>query len=164
MNKEQCPAAFGHECLPASCHGRCAIEVIDELLRSGKTISGEQADWLLDLRWYLSRRDQAEAALRCFANLRLHMESFHYLAFFRLRRWMEHHIVAQVKICPAAPTKNVSITLNSFCIEAVRRQCLCRAIEEGAVLLAPRLAFTFVPALDSARVVLTGDAEYSLRS
>lgn len=163
MKNENCPAALGIECLPASCHGRCAIEVIDELLSHGRSISGEQADWLLDLRWHLSRHDQAEGALRCFAMLRLRMEPFHYLAFFRIRRWMEHHIVAQIQGCPAAPMKEYPVRIDSYCIEAIRRQCLCRAIEDGATLLAPRLTFAFRSTVKFAKVVANeAQSEFSV--
>lgn len=143
MKNETCPAAFGAECPPATCHGRCAIEVIDELLSQRKSITGEQADLLLDLRWQLSRQDSAEEALRLFATLRLQLEPFHYLAFFRMRRWLEHHIIAQVQSCPAAPAHHCAIKLDAYCIEAVRRHCLCRALAKGTPLLAPRLTFAF---------------------
>lgn len=130
--------------MPATCRWRCALEVIDELLaQPGGGVSGEETDLLLDLRWKLRRRDEAEAALRLFCDLRLRMEQRHYLAFFRVRRWLENHLVANVRRCPAAEPEFVPVKLNHYCVEAIRRVCLCAALGRGAVLLAPRLGFSF---------------------
>lgn len=71
------------------------------------------------------------------------MERRHYLAFFRIRRWLENHMVASVRICPAAKPTAVPVKLDLFCIEAVRRVCLCAALGQGSVMLAPRLEFAF---------------------
>lgn len=117
--------------------------MIDELLGHGSSISGEDADLLLDLRWHLRRLDQPEAALRLFCELRLRLEQRHYLAFFRMRRWIENHLVAEVRMCPAAEPQNVPVRLNHYCVEAIRRVCLCAGLGAEAVLLAPRLRFVF---------------------
>jgi hypothetical protein len=106
-------------------------------------VSGDEADHLLDLRWRLSRRDDAEAALRIFCDLRLRMEQRHYLAFFRMRRWLEMHLLAGVRVCPAAEPRFVPVKLDHYCVEAIRRVCLCAALSSGSVMLAPRLRFSF---------------------
>lgn len=126
-----------------TCRSGCALEVIDELLRRRQDVSGEEADLLLDLRWKLRKEDDAEGALRIFCDLRLRMEQRHYLAFFRIRRWIEHHFLAAVRICPAAEPKFVPVKLNHYCVEPIRRVCLCAALGQGGVLLAPRLTFQF---------------------
>jgi hypothetical protein len=142
------------ECRPAECHWRCAQSVIDELLACGTGVCGEEADLLLELRWALGAKDRvdedpaetarsAEDALRLFCTLRLRMECRHYLAFFRIRRWLENHLFASVRICPAATPQLVPVRLNHYCVEAVRRSCLCAALGQGAPLLAPRLHFLF---------------------
>ena len=77
---------------PADCRWRCALEVIDELLGHAHTVTGEEADLLLDLRWKLGKSEDAEGALRLFCDLRLRMEQRHYLAFFRIRRWLEKNM------------------------------------------------------------------------
>ena len=112
------------------------------MLREG-TIAGEESDLLLDLRWKLRQRADAEGLLRLFCDLRLRMEQRHYLAFFRIRRWLENHLVASVRICPAAEPRKVAVKLDHYCVEAVRRVCLCAALGRGSVLLAPRLSFQF---------------------
>jgi hypothetical protein len=140
----------GDDCATARCRWRCALEVIDELLAARDAISGEEMDRLLDLRWQLSRADDAEAVLKIFCELRIRMEQKHYLAFFRIRRWMENHIVAAVRICPAAEPVFVPVELSHYCVEAIRRVCLCAALRNG-ILLAPRLKFAFDSSVVSVR-------------
>ncbi len=125
------------------CRERCALEVIDELLSHTSAVTGEEADLLLDLRWQLRRGSDAEGVMRLFCDLRVRMEQRHYLAFFRLRRWLENHLVALIQICPAAEPYPVPVTLKHYCVEAIRRVCLCTAMSNGTVLLAPRLRFSF---------------------
>lgn len=118
-------------------------EVIDELLSQPASVSGEEADLLLDLRWRLRQCTEADAALRLFCDLRRRMEQRHYLAFYRIRRWLENHLVAAVRVCPASEPHVAAVTLNHYCVEAIRRHSLCLALGRGAVLLAPRLQFEF---------------------
>ena len=56
-----------------------------------------------------------------------------------------HHLLAEVRLCPAAEPRLVSVKLDHYCVEAVRRVCLCSALGQGSVLLAPRLRFSFRP-------------------
>ena len=133
-------------CVAETCRWRCALEVIDELLRGDReTVRGEEADLLLDLRWQLRQRTEAETVLRLFCDLRRRMERRHYLAFFRIRRWLENHVVAVARVCPAGETREVPVKLNYYCVEAVRRACLCASLGREAVMLAPRLGFVFRP-------------------
>jgi hypothetical protein len=143
MEHPHCPPASGDDCAPARCQWRCAVEVIDDLLREPGAVSGDEADRLLDLRWKLRQRADAEGALRLFCDLRLSLERRHYLAFFRIRRWIENHLVAAVRICPAGEPVFVAVKLDHFCVEAIRRACLCAGLGRGGVLLVPRLAFGF---------------------
>ena len=134
------------DCTAATCRWRCALEVIDELLGLPRPlVSGEEVDLLLDLRWQCRRRTEGEAALRLFCDLRRRMERRHYLAFFRLRRWLENQVVAEVRVCPAAEIRSLPVRLDHYCVEAIRRVSLCASLGRGAVLLAPRLQFRFRP-------------------
>ena len=117
--------------------------MIDELLGEGARVTGDEVDRLLDLRWQLRQRTDAERSLRLFCELRVQMEQRHYLAFFRIRRWMENHLVASVRICPAAEPQLVPVKLDRYCFIAVRRACLCAALGRGAILIAPRLELSF---------------------
>lgn len=138
-----CPPAVGVDCAPPACRRRCALQVIDALLARPGAISGQEMDRLLDLRWQLRHRADAEAALRLFCELRLRLETRHYLEFFRLRRWLENHLVAAVRLCPAAAAQVVGVRLDHYCVEAIRRATLCAALGRGTVLLVPRLTFGF---------------------
>lgn len=145
MDPLACTTSSPADCAPAQCRWRCALEVIDELLTQPGAASGEESDHLLDLRWKLRRREDAEGTLRLFCDLRLRMEQRHYLAFFRIRRWLENHLQAAVHICPAAEPEFVPVNLNHYCVEAIRRVSLCAALARGSVLLKPHLRFTFRP-------------------
>jgi len=138
-----CTTSDPSDCTPSKCRWRCAMEVIDELISQPGSVSGDEVDYLLELRWKLSQRDDVDGALRLFCELRLRMEQRHYLAFFRIRRWLENHLLAGVSICPEAQPEFVPVKLDHYCVEAVRRACLCAALRRGLVLLAPRLRFTF---------------------
>lgn len=125
--------------------------MIDELLGLPRTmVSGEEVDLLLDLRWQLSRRTEGEAALRLFCDLRRRMENRHYLAFFRIRRWLENHVAAAVQICPAAAPRELPVKLDHYCVEAIRRVCLCASLGYRSIMLAPRLKFVFRPVAQAA--------------
>ena len=120
--------------------------MIDELLRAPRDrVSGEEMDLLLDLRWHLRRRTEPEATLRLFCDLRIRLENRHYLAFFRLRRFLENHLVAAVRVCPAAEERTLPVRLDHYCVEAIRRVCLCASLGYGSILLAPKLRFEFGP-------------------
>lgn len=157
-----CLSSSVQECTPTECSWRCALDVIDELLSQPKAATGEETDLLLDLRWHLHGRSDADAALRIFCDLRRRMERRHYLAFFRIRRWMENHLIGAVRICPAAEATSVPVRLDYYCVEAIRRVCLCAALQPGTVLLAPRLQFTFrkaAPRADQDRALVGSVAE-----
>jgi len=119
------------------------VEVIDELLCHAGAANGEETDLLLELRWKLRHREDPEGMLRLFCELRRRMEQRHYLAFFRIRRWLENHLMAAVQICPAADVHEIPVRLDHYCVEAVRRVCLCAALGRGAVQIAPRLRFAY---------------------
>ena len=138
-----CPSPNEVLCAAENCRPRCGMEVIDELLGGRGDVTGEEADLLLDLRSHLRNERDAEGAMRLFCDLRIRMEQRHYLAFFRLRRWLENHLMAEIHICPVAAPHLVTVKFDHFCVEAIRRMSLCTAMREGLVLLAPRLRFAF---------------------
>ncbi len=134
------------QCTASRCRRRCALEVIDDLLRQDRAvIRGEEADLLLDLRWQLRQRTEPETALRIFCELRRRMEQRHYLAFFRIKRWLENHVVVVARACSVGPAHEVPVRLDHYCVEAIRRMRLCVCLGRGTVLLAPRMGFAFRP-------------------
>jgi hypothetical protein len=118
------------------------MEVIDELLAARTGVRGEEIDLLLDLRWHLRQASDPEGALRLFCDLRVRMEQRHYLAFFRIRRWLENHLVALVQTSAEAPARAVPLALTFYCVEAIRRATLCAAGRVDS-LHAPQLRFAF---------------------
>lgn len=161
MDPAICTTSIAADCDSSNCRQRCALEVIDELLREEGAVSGEEADLLLDLRWHLRQGHDAEGALRLFCDLRIRMEQRHYLAFFRLRRWLENHLVASVQLCPAAEPHVVAVKFDRYCVEAIRRVCLCAALGRGSVMIAPRVRFLFqdITVAMSGKAVACRDAE-----
>lgn len=104
-------------------------------------MSGEDADLLLDLHQLVKARGDAEATLRTFCELRRRLERRHYVAFYRLRRWLEAHVVAEVTAPPGKGQVSLPLRLGFYCVEAVRRACLCRALDQG--LAGRRLGLAF---------------------
>lgn len=133
------------DCIPEFCDWKCALRVVDELLATPGAVTGDDTDLLLDFRSLIRQQKNAEATLRVFCELRRRLEVKHYLAFYRLRSWLKNHLLAEVRACPAAAPEQIPVRLNFYCVEAVRRDCLCAAAERGNVLLAPRLNFVFRP-------------------
>jgi hypothetical protein len=140
---ENCLSTLETDCEATACRWRCAIEVIDELLSQNSLITGDDADDLLDLRWTLIQADDAEGTIRLFCAVRRRMEHRHYLAFFRIRRWLENHLVARVVLSAQAGEKPVRLKLDHYCVEAIRRWALCVALQTGGEIDRPRLRFCF---------------------
>ncbi len=130
-------------CTPESCSPKCALEIIDALLRDSKTFCGEETDQLLDLRWLLCHREDAEGALTLFCRLRRGLEERHYLAFYRLRRWLENQVEACVRLRRGEPEHVRRFKLERYCLEAVRSQCLRSVHAPHETLWFPRVRFRF---------------------
>lgn len=71
------------------------------------------------------------------------MERRHYVALFRIRRWLENHLLAEVRSQPNAVPVPVPVKLAHYCVEAIRRTCLCAGVTGSEALLSPRLGFVF---------------------
>jgi hypothetical protein len=138
-----CLSTLEPTCEPSTCRWRCAIEVIDELLIEHSLINDQEADDLLDLRCKILGADDAEGTLRLFCAVRRRMERKHYLAFFRIRRWLENNMVANICLYPGVDEQPLNLKLDHYCIEAIRRASLCLALRSGVALNRPRLRFVF---------------------
>jgi hypothetical protein len=128
---------------PVAPRQKTAVAVVDELLSTPGAVSGEEVDLLLDFRFQLRDRADADATLRLFCDLRRRLEQRHYLALYRIRRWLETNLVASVRSCQAAVPHTVAVKLDHYCVEAVRRVALCAGLKGDGVLLAPRVRFDF---------------------
>jgi hypothetical protein len=140
---QDCHSSLQPACKPSACRWRCAIEVVDQLLSEPSIITGRDADDLLDLRWKFLNSDDAEGTLKLFCAVRRRMEHRHYLAFFRIRKWLENHLLAAVVLTPGADQLLLSVRLDHYCVEALRRAVLCAALREGAVFDRPKLRFLY---------------------
>lgn len=138
-------ATCADTCAVGACRPKCSLEVVDELLSAPDSVTGEETDLLLDFRSLLRARVDAEATLRMFCDLRRRMESRHYLSFYRLRRWLENQIVGETHSMESEEMMRVPLRLDFYCVEAIRRLCLCAAVQQGAAFPRRRLRFAFVP-------------------
>lgn len=136
-------AECGADCPAMRCRLSCSLEVIHSLLGNGELISGEEADLLLDLHQLIKSRVQAEMALKLFCELRRRLEFREYLAFYRLRRWFEAHVVAELRMPHTSEPQRLPVRLNGYCVEAIRRLCLCAGLTMGASGSRVRLCFKF---------------------
>lgn len=138
-------SAGGTACPANRCGLSCSLKVIQSLLGDGELISGEEADLLLDLHQLIKSRVEAEAALKVFCELRRRLESRKYLAFYRLRRWLEAHLIAELRVPRNSDPQQLPVRLNGYCVEAIRRFCLCAGLAIGAGGPRARLSFKFQP-------------------
>ena len=128
-------------CSPQTCRRACAQEVIDALLREHGSVRGEEVDLLLDLRWLVRNREQAENTLRLFCELRRRLEEKHYLSFYRLRRWLENHL--EVVVPTAAEPLSLPLRLDFYCFEAILAQSVRRARQSGQMKPDSKVHFGF---------------------
>jgi hypothetical protein len=145
MNLPPAPAPIDSFCTVSTCRLPCALEVVDNLLHATGSVRGDEVDALLDLRSLLRHRQDASATLALFCQLRRGMESRHYLAFYRLRRWLENQVEAIVRVHRGDLERVTPVKLERYCMEAVRYQCLHSVLRSGEMVLAPKVHFRFRP-------------------
>jgi|GEM_PF-5130478 len=109
--------------------------IVDQLLaaitRDRADESFENAlDAALDLRLLLAAEADADSILAAFFRLRLIAEERHYLACFRLRRWLESQFCALVHFNRCAPPRTVPLVLDLFNCHDLRTRCACLAAED----------------------------------
>src|SRR5262245_33942760 len=105
-------------CNPATCRVNCALDVVDGLLRAAGTVRAEEVAALMALGWLPHQRKNAEGVLGLFCQLRRTMEERHYLAFYRLRRWLENHIQVSVRASDDSAGQVAALKLDRYCLEA----------------------------------------------
>ena len=114
----------------AECPLNHGVSVVDQLLAAITRGSNPTAlDVALDFRLLLASSTDADTILREFYRLRAVVEEEHYLACFRLRRWLQAQIVAHVKLDRSQPTLQTSINLNAV---SYRELCVRCAFEAAA--------------------------------
>jgi len=133
-------------CTVFDCRRTCAIEVVDDLLSSHGAARGREVDLLLDLRCALARASDAEQVIELFFALKQLMEQRRPVSFYRLRRWLENHVVALVRVNGRAGERMTRLTLNRSCLEAVKSGCVLAARRPGEPLNDTSVRLSFVEA------------------
>ncbi len=130
------------------------LAVLDQLL-AALTRDDEPAafDAALDLRWQLQERTSADAALRDFFRLRALVEERHYLACYRLRRWLETQLVARVSPDRHQPAQLIGVRLDASDYSALCAQCLNLAAAEVQFTPWARVRFAFAATMPAASPV-----------
>ncbi len=143
MHSSSYPEPNPCTCSPLTCEFNCALQVVDGLLQAQGSVRGEEMDALLDLRWLLHRHQDAEEAVRLFCRLRQMMEHRHYLAFYRLRRWLENHVEVQIDVPYTGASRVIPLQLQPRSWEAVRHQLLQSALPRGRIQPGCHIRFDF---------------------
>jgi hypothetical protein len=121
------------------------VAVVDQLL-AAITSDGDAAalDVALDFRLLLASSDDADTILREFFRLRSAIEDRYYLPCFRLRRWLQSEIIAEVKLDRNQPVLPMPIDLGT----ATYRELCARCAFDAAAgeRLSPWVRVNFVSA------------------
>jgi hypothetical protein len=133
----------------AECPLNHGVAVVDQLLAA---ITREEdavaLDVALDFRLLLAGANDADTVLREFFRLRAVVEEQHYLACFRLRRWLQSAIFAEVRLDRSQPIRRTQIDLNA---QSYRELCARCAFEAAAgELLSPWVRVVFTSNADRA--------------
>jgi len=109
--------------------------VVDQLLaaitRDHADESFEAAlDAALDLRLLLAAEADADTILTAFFRLRRIAEERHYLACFRLRRWLETQFCALVQFNRCQPPRTLPLILDLASCADLRARCACLAADD----------------------------------
>lgn len=135
------PAAMPLEGCPLN-HG---LAVVDQLLaaitREGPS---ETLDTALDFRLLLASSTDPAAVLRGFFALRQVVQERHYLACYRLRRWLEKRYVAFVLADRAGSAERVALNLNVPSFGALYARCVVVATDGEPPRAWARVHFAFV--------------------
>jgi hypothetical protein len=120
------------------------VAVLDQILAA---LTPEDAasvyDTALDLRSWLRRADDAGAVVGDFIELRALIGNRHYLACYRLRRWLESHIVAHVTLDRRDAPRVVSVRLDAPNLAMLRARCVDAATAGAPATTHPRVHFAF---------------------
>lgn len=123
------PAAF--DASPVRCPFHDGPETLDGLLAEVHPSENALLDAALDLRHALSRRDDAETVLVQLFRLRRLLDGRHYLAFYRLRCWLQRLIVVQARAHRGEPWQTFPLPLNGARLDEVIDSALARLTAPG---------------------------------
>ncbi|EIQ00505.1 hypothetical protein OpiT1DRAFT_05050 [Opitutaceae bacterium TAV1] len=129
--------------------GRCPFhdgpETLDGLLAEIGLEDATLMDCALDLRCLIQARQDARACFAQLCRLRAQLDGKHYLAFYRIRRWMKRLLAME-----SSPGRNVPWVRHELPLDCARPdeaeyQCLARwpADTHGCLSTGARVRFVF---------------------
>lgn len=109
--------------------------VVDQLLAAITRDSSDESfdaalDAALDLRLLLAGETDADTILAAFFRVRQIAEERHYLACFRLRRWLETQFCARVYFNRCEPPRTLPLILDLATCADLRARCACLAADD----------------------------------
>lgn len=131
------------------------VSVVDQLLAAitrDAEFDAHALDVALDFRLMLASATDPEAILQAFFNLRAVAEERHYLACFRLRRWLETQFVARVRLDRSQPCRELPVRLEARTYRELCARCAFEAA--GGDRVSPWVRVHFAAA--DARLVSVG--------
>jgi hypothetical protein len=107
-----------------SCPLNSGVAILDQLLAAvGRENDADALNAALDFRLLLAGPHEPEAVLRGFFQLRPFVEDHHFLACFRLRRWLESQIMALVYFDRCQPPAPIRLRLDCLSYPALCNVC-----------------------------------------
>lgn len=107
-----------------SCPLNSGVAILDQLLAAvGRDNDADALNAALDFRLLLAGPHEPEAVLRGFFQLRPFVEDRHFLACFRLRRWLESQIMALVHFDRCRPPAPIRLRLECRSYSALCNGC-----------------------------------------
>jgi hypothetical protein len=132
-----------HPALSSECPLNHGLAVVDQLLaaitRDGNAVA---LDVALDFRLLLASSTDADTILREFFQLRSVVEEGYYLACFRLRRWLQSQIIAQVRLDRSQPIRQTPIKLDAATYRELCARCAFDAAAGERLSPWVRVSFT----------------------
>jgi hypothetical protein len=122
-------------------HGVAVLDqMMAALLKEGDSASLDAA---LDLRCLLAGSSDATAIVREFYRLRAQIEEHHYLACYRLRRWLEANLIAWVAPDRHLAPVRTGLRLDCANFDALRERCAALALDDTRLTPWTRVRFAF---------------------
>ncbi len=142
---------------PARCPFHDGPATLDALLAELTPAEIDALDLALDLRSAIAVERDAGAAVQTALRLRHALDGTHYLAFYRVRQWLQRIIVAQVRAWRGAEWRTYALPLNSARREEIENACLAAWSTEnpGLDVESAQVRFAFASTKPAQRDPLT---------
>lgn len=115
---------LGLTATPSRCPFHDGPATLDALLAELAASQASVAlDLALDLRSALMERQDAEGCVALALRLRRTLDGAHYLAFYRVRQWLQRVIVVQVRGWRGDDWMTLSLPLNSARLDEIENAC-----------------------------------------